>query len=157
MNPTTADKLHDILTRQYAAHEELLRVLQQQQQAIRACDAAALERLKDRCDAVAHRIHELEAARVSVTGPGVKVAQLAMTLPEPQQSRLAAIAAGLRKLADQIASLNRVNSMAVSNMLDHFQTVYQKLAAANQASSYSAGGKPCGQKRSAPFLVDAVA
>ena len=155
MDPRTADKLHELLTRLYGAHEELLAALHQQQQAIRRFDADGLEKLRDRCDAVAQRIAELEEARARLTGPGVRLSALVPTLGEPQRSRLAAISAGLRKLAEEVASVGRVNAVAVHNMLNHFHTVYRLMAGARSPAGYTAaGGAAAG---GGALLIDAVA
>ena len=63
MNAAKADKLHEILTRQHAAHEELRGVLFRQRQALRRFDVAGLEALRERGDVLAERIARLEAAR----------------------------------------------------------------------------------------------
>lgn len=155
MDTATLDRLQETLTRQYAAHEELLRALQAQRQAIRGFDTQGLERLRDRCDATAQRIAELEDARVRLTGPGVRLVELAQRCPEPHRSRLVAISAGLRQLAEQAAAAARVNNAAVQNMLNHFHTVYQMLAGANRTAAYGANGQP--GAAAGAFLVDAVA
>ncbi len=155
MNAQTADKLYAMLLRLYEAHEELLGVLREQQQAIRRCDAGRLEALRDRCDLLGQRILELDAARQQLTGAGVKVSELAAGAPEPQQSRLVALSAGLRKLAEQIASMHRVNQAAVRNMLNHFHAVYRMLASAGKSGGYgSAGAANSGGQA---FMIDAVA
>ena len=133
MDAAAADKLHGILTRQYAAHEELLRLLQTQQQAVRRFDAGELDNLRSRCDQVAQRIVELEDARAQVTGTEVRLADLIQTAPEPQRGKLAAISAGLRGLAERITSITRVNDKAMRNMLNHFHSLYQIMASAARA------------------------
>lgn len=156
MDIATADKLHEVLTRLYGGHEQLLQALQLQQQAIRRFDAPGLEKLRDRCEAIAQRISELEEARARIAGPGARMSELAAGLPEPQRSRLAAISAGLRKLAIEITSVSRVNNTALQNMLNHFHTVYQMIASTKRASAYNATGQSA-RPNGGAFLVDAVA
>lgn len=152
----TADRLHELLTRLYAAHEELRGLLLQQQQAIRRFDAASLETLRERCEAVAQRILEMEQARARLTGGRVRLSELAGGLEEPQRGRLTAISAALRTLGEEIASVNRINRAALQNMLNHFHSVYQLMARTRRSAAYGAKG----QATEAPggaFLVDAVA
>ena len=156
MDTVTANRLHELLTRQMAAHEEMRNVLLEQQQALRRFDTAGLESLRQRCDVLAERIAELDQARQTITGPGIRLRELAQTLAEPARSRLVATSLGLRKIAEEIASINRINRAAVQNMLNHFHTVYQMLAGASQSPGYGATGRSTTAPVGA-FLVDAVA
>jgi len=156
MDGPTADRLQAVLNGQYAAHEELRSVLQQQQRAIRAFDTAGLEALRDRCERLIERITGLETIREAITGPGVRLTELAGELPEPQRSRLVAISLGLRKLAEETSALHRVNRAAVQHMLRHFRSIHQALTRAGQGCGYGASGKAeDGETRS--MLIDAVA
>ncbi len=155
MDANAANRLHALLTKQYAAHKELQTSLQMQQQAIRKFDAAGLDQLRQRADTLAERIADLNTARESMTGPNVRLTELADRLPEPQRSRLMAMSVALRSLAKEIASLNRINQAAVRHMLNHFHSVYQMLARGSQPVGYGAGGQASGGGQS--FLVDAVA
>lgn len=155
METALANKLHELLTRQYTTHEELRAVLTEQQQAIRRCDSAALDELRKRCDVLAERIAELERTREGLTGRGVKLSKLVAQAPEPQRSKLVALSAGLRKLTEETASLNRINSAALRIMLGHFHTMYQRIAGANARAGYGANGQA--RPNDGAFLVDAVA
>ncbi len=156
MDAVDTHRLHGLMTRQIAAHEELRSVLLDQQRSIRCFDAAGLENLRQRSDVLAERIAELERTRQTITGDNIRLIDLAQTLAEPARSRLVATSLGLRKIAEEIASINRINQAAVQNMLNHFHTVYQMLASANQAAAYGATGQTAGPAAGA-FLVDAVA
>ena len=148
-------RLYELLSRQRNAHEELRTVLLDQQRALRRFDTDGLDTLRQRCDLLGERIAELEQARRRLTGPDVRLTALAEQLPEPDRSRLVATSIGLRKLAEEIGSINRINNAAVQNMLNHFHTVYQMLAGASRPAGYGASGQTEGSTGS--FLVDAVA
>ncbi|NQU75119.1 MAG: flagellar protein FlgN [Planctomycetes bacterium] len=156
MDAPAVERLHEILKRQYAAHEELRRVLLLQQQAVRRFDAAGLDGLRERGDILAQRIAEMESSRKALTGPDARVAEIAQQQGEPRRSQLVALALGLRKLAEEIASLSRINGAAVRSMLNHFHSVYRMLAGANKAAVYGASGESVDGNGDA-FLVDAVA
>lgn len=156
MDAVAADKLYKVLKRQLIAQEELRGLLQLQQQAIRRFDASALENLRQRGDVLAERIAELESARGKLTAPGARITELAKRMKEPQQSRTIAISLGLRKLAEENASLSRINHAAMQNMLNHFHSVYRMLAGANRPAAYGSSGESVGDDGGA-FLVDAVA
>ena len=156
MDTGSADRLHEILKREHAAYEDLRGVLLQQQQALRRFDAAGLDNLRQRGDVLAERIAELESARKALTGSDVRVTKLAQDLPEPQRSRLVAMAMGLRKLAEEVASIGRINYAATQSMLNNFHSVYRMLAGINEQATYGASGKTC-QASGKAFLVDAVA
>ena len=156
MDAATVNSLLDNLKRQYAAHEELRNLLKQQQQAIRRCDAAGLEELRQRGELLAGRLAELETARRAAAGPAARIAEIAEQVEEPARSRLVALSLGLRKLAEEVASLSRINQAAMRNMLNHFHEVYQTLAGANRPAAYGATGRSVAPGSGA-FLVDAVA
>ncbi len=156
MDGPTADKLQAVLNGQHAAHEELRSALQQQQRAIRAFDRAGLEALRGRCELLVERITGLETTREAITGPGVRLTELANDMPEPQRSRLVAISLGLRKLAEETSALHRVNRAAVQHLLRHFRSIHQTLTHAGQSCGYGASGEADdGGTRS--MLIDAVA
>ena len=157
MDVSIADKLHELLTRQYAGHEELLRALQAQQQALRAFD---VRRPGERCTDAAicspsgspnwRRPRAADRAGRAAVGAGTDMPRAT------GRSRLLAISAGLRKLAGQTAALSRVNDSAVRKMLNHFHAIYQLMATAGRPSGYGKSGQATAPGGAA-FLVDAVA
>jgi len=155
MDAVTLKRLLDLLSRQRSAHEELRAVLLEQQRALRRFDTAGLDKLRQRSDLLAERIAELEQARRTLMGAKLRLTELAERIDEPGRSRLVATAAGLRRLAEEIASINRINGAAAHNMLNHFHSVYQMLAGANQAARYGSSGRV--DRPGGAFLVDAVA
>lgn len=156
MDAATIKRLYDLLTRQAEAHDEMRAVLLTQQRALRRFDTAGLEQLRQRCDVLTERIAELENARRAVTGPDVRISDLAATVGEPDRSRLVAVAIRLKKAAEEIASIHRINRAAVANMLNHFHQAYQLLASADNAAAYGSSGQST-DRPSGAFLVDAVA
>jgi len=156
MDGPTADRLHAVLAELFAAHEELRSALRSQQRAIRAFDTAGLESMRGRCERLAERITELEATREAMTGPGVRLAELAENLGEPRRSRLVAMALGLRHLAEDTAGLQRVNRAAVQFMLRHFRSIHRALARGGHNGGYGATGK-ADDNGTAAMLIDAVA
>ncbi len=155
MEPVTLKRLFDLLDRQRDAHRQLRTCLLDQQTALRRFDTSRLEQLGRRCDALGERIASLEAARRELTGPDVRLTDLAATLDEPARSRLVAAAMGLRHLAGEVASVNRINAAAIHNLLDHFHQVYQMIASAGRADGYGASGRA--DPPTGAFLIDAVA
>ncbi|NLF29984.1 MAG: flagellar protein FlgN [Planctomycetes bacterium] len=155
MDTMTLKRLFDLIDRQREAHKELRTALLDQQTALRRFDTRRLEQLGRRCDALGERIAELEQARRNLTGLNVRLSELAATLGEPDRSRLTAAAMGLRQLAADVASINRINASAVHNMLNHFHQVYQMIASAGRTTGYGASGQA--DKATGAFLVDAVA
>jgi len=155
MDAATADRLHEVLSRLHAEHEQLRDVLIRQQHALRRFDAGALEQLRSRGDALAERIAELEASRARLVGDGRRAMDLAQEAPEPQRSRLIAICLGLKRIAEEIASLGRINHAAARHMLDHFHSAYRMLAEANRPAAYGASGEKL--VGDGALLIDAVA
>ncbi|MFW6145966.1 MAG: flagellar protein FlgN [Planctomycetota bacterium] len=155
MDTVTVKRLFDLIDRQRDAHRELRTCLLDQQTALRRFDTTRLEQLGRRCDGLGERIAELEKTRRDLTGPKVKLTDLAATLDEPHRSRLVAVAMGLRQLAAEVASINRINAAAIHNMLNHFHQVYQMIASAGRTDGYGASGRT--DKATGSFLVDAVA
>ena len=155
METVTLKRLFDLIDGQRNAHKELRTVLLDQQTALRRFDTHRLEQLGRRCYALGERIAELEQARRSLTGPNVRLTDLAATLAEPCRSRLVAAALGLRQLAGEVSSITRINAAAILNMLNHFHQVYQMIASAGRTNGYGASGQA--DKATGAFLVDAVA
>jgi hypothetical protein len=156
VNLTKARKLIEVLTRLHSAHAELRGVLVEQQLALRRFDAGALDALHRRGDRLAQRISELDSARLELTGPSAKLADLAADLPPLERTRLLSVANELRQLAQETASLGRINRTAVQCMLNHFHGMYKLMAQGGRAPSYGAGGAARNNGPQA-FLVDAVA
>ncbi len=156
MDSAKARKLVDVLSRLYAAHQELHGVLVEQQQALRKFDAAALEVLHLRGDRLAQRIAELQSARLELTGPSARLTALVANLPAAEQMRLMAVANELRRIAQETTSLSRINRAAVQCMLSHFHGVYRLMAQAGRPALYGAGGTRS-ERSGGSFLVDAVA
>ena len=155
MDTVTLKRLFELLDRQRDVHKELRTALLDQQTALRRFDTRRLEQLHRRCDALGERIAELERVRRGLDGSNVKLTELAAALDEPDRSRLTAAAMGLRQLAGEVASINRINAAAIHNMLNHFHQVYQMIASAGRKDGYIASGQA--DRATGAFLVDAVA
>ncbi len=156
MDSAKLAKLIDVLTRQHSCYQELRGVLAEQQQALRRFDSAKLDVLHQRGDRLTQRISELESIRIELTGPSVRLTELAKTLSDVDRGRLLVVANTLKALANETCAMGRINRAAVQCMLNHFHGMYRLMAQAGRPAAYGAGG----QKRQAangPFLVDQVA
>jgi flagellar biosynthesis/type III secretory pathway chaperone len=156
MDEATRARLIELMKRMYGAHQELLEALRRQQQAVRCFDVAELEQLREHCDRVAQRIAELETTRRELLGPGVRLRELLEQIAEPDRSKLAALSAGLRKLAGEIDTVNRINRTAVETMIRHVHTLYQAMAKAASQSAYGQDGKSAAGKTTS-LMIDQVA
>ncbi|MBU0616148.1 MAG: flagellar protein FlgN [Planctomycetes bacterium] len=152
-----------------ALHEmlkQLLELARAKLVAMRAADAAALQRCAARECGVLERVFEQERRRDAVLArlaqslhwdcaAPPRLSEIAGKLPEPFSSRLRAKTAGLRQTANELRRENGVAAEVARHLHKHIRAVVEDIARVNQESVvYGPSGKH--EQRTNQTWVDAV-
>ena len=155
----TVSALHEML-------KQLLELARAKLVAMRAADAAALQRCAARECGVLERVFEQERQRDAVLArlaqslhwdyaAPPRLSEIAGKLPEPFSSRLRAKTAGLRQTANELRRENGVAAEVARHLHKHIRAVFEDIARVNQESVvYGPSGKH--EQRTNQTWVDAV-
>jgi hypothetical protein len=159
-------ELLEALSGLHEMFKQLLALARAKLVALRAADAAALQRCAARECGVLERLFEQERQRDAVLArlaqslhPGStavpRVSEIAERLPEPFSSRLRARAVGLRQTAKELRCENRVAAEVARHLHKHLRAVFEDIVHLNQESVvYGPSGKH--EQRVNKTWVDAV-
>ena len=145
-------------------HDQLLLAARGKQSAMRCGDVDALQSWSAREKFLIDRITGAESARRATVealaqalgreGP-VTVTVLAAQLGEPDRSRVLALAAAIRALAEQIHQINQINDAVSREILECFAQMHRRYAVARcDIGLYDTNGRK--QLVTGAALLDAV-
>lgn len=146
-------RLEAILRDQIEVHEQLLELLERKRGAIASADAAAIELLCRKENALIQRLGELEKMRVSIAGAithavapdhnaPLRLREIAGTLEQEPQSRMLALASTLREKAERVRAVSTVLKDATEQLSAHLAGVMQVIhSALSNARIYERKGR----------------
>jgi flagellar biosynthesis/type III secretory pathway chaperone len=119
-------------------HEQLLLAVRSKQKAMREGNMSGLESWSAREEFLTKKIQEVDDLRSRANTElgkflgferSPKLSELAEKLPEPQRSKLLAIAGILRETSEKIRRANQVNEAVTREILNCYAQARQKMAA----------------------------
>ncbi len=146
--------LESILTRQVAAHEKLLSMLQRKRQLLRTADRPQLEDLSAQENQVIQSISELEKERLKLVGeltllvdPAAKepmrLAPLAQRLPEPHRGHLLVLRQQLKQKMVEVHRETVIARRVTESLVRHMQGLVQTVGSLiTGVGLYSSHGAP---------------
>ena len=137
-------------------HEGLLSAARRKSEAMRRADTQAMEQAGREERALADRIKDQEGLRkvlmerigerMGFSAPQARkmsISELARSVAEPIRTQLTVLGAELRKLASEIARLNRIAALVSQEMVRHFRAVYEAMTQQSQTGEfYGRTGRP---------------
>jgi hypothetical protein len=155
-----------LLTHMRRLHERMLGTVQGKLESIRRADTEAIHKAGRGEGELARQIKDQEGLRrllMDKVGAelGVPAAQarkmtvneLASHVSEPARAQLTVLGAEIRKLAMEIARINRINALVSHEMLRHFRNVYETMTQGTAPRNvYGRTGRP--QRGDAMALLD---
>lgn len=157
-------ELATLLTNMRRLHERLHETVRGKLEAIRRADTEAIHEAGREEGRLAESIKSQEGLRRllmdKVGGelgvPPTKarkltIGELAASVTEPARSQLTVLGADIRKLASEIARVNRINALVSHEMLKHFRNVYEAMTQGTAPRNvYGCTGRP---QRGAPVAM----
>jgi hypothetical protein len=145
-----------LLTDMSRLHQDLLSAANRKLEAIRSADTEVMQQASRREEELARSIKDREGLRQALMerlgGPlglsagrarRLTIGELAERVAEPVRSRLTVLGGEIRKLASEIARVNRINALVSHEMLKHFRTVYDSIARGSAPREfYGRTGRP---------------
>lgn len=147
------DATERILRDQLEMHRTLLQCIARKKHAIRTADIAGVTRICGEENAIVQRLAETEKQRLALLGrmtqfvnPGadrpLAVTELAEHAPEPQRSRIIALAVQLREALQQVQKESSVVRAAAETLSRHMTGIMQTVhAALNRTRVYGHRGR----------------
>lgn len=147
MPSVSTERLDALLRALVAEHERLLVIAGEHRAALAGADLPALNSCIIRQNEIVQRISELERERQALTGragPGdspVHLSTLTASAGEPARSRLAALAARLRELLNQLHREHQMLRMAAEELSNHMEGLMRQVCRTlSHAGTYGRAG-----------------
>lgn len=145
-----------LLAEMKSLHENLLSVSRRKLEAMRQADAQSLDRASRDERTLADRIRDREGLRVALmTRVGeqmgveekqarkMSLGELARRVAEPVRTQLTILGNELRKIAADVARINRICALVSQEMLRHFRNVYEAMTQHGETRDlYGKTGRP---------------
>jgi len=122
-------------------HKKLSAVLDNKLDAMRHFDVSRLESLRQKEQCLLDSVRMIGQRRLEAVnrvaaellpqqrrGRFMTAQELAQAAPEPQRSKMLALAAMLKEVAENIQRVNRVNAVATKKVLGHFDHIFNIIA-----------------------------
>ncbi|KPK77642.1 MAG: hypothetical protein AMJ79_02560 [Phycisphaerae bacterium SM23_30] len=163
------EQLIEAMQDELQCHRKLAAVLDGKLDAMRHFDVSRLEALRHNEQRLLNVVRMNGQRRAEATqqatwrlfpqrriGSSVTAKELAQAAPEPARSKILALAAMLREMAQNIQRLNRVNAVATRKVLGHFDQIFRIIAQSGRdVGLYGRAGKKSMAEQNR--LVDAIA
>ena len=122
-------------------HQKLSAILDGKLDAMRHFDVSRLESLRQKEQRLLDSVRMIGQRRLEAVNRAtaelwpqrrrarfMTAKELAQAAPEPQRSKLLALAAMLKEVAENIQRLNRINAIATKKVLGHFDHIFNIIA-----------------------------
>ena len=163
------EQLIEAMLDELQSHKKLSAVLDGKLDAMRHFDVSRLESLRQNEQRLLNVVRMNGQRRAEAThqatgqlfpqrrmDSSVTARELAQAAPEPARSKIMALAAMLKEMAQNIQRLNRVNAVATRKVLGHFDQIFRIIAQSGRdIGLYGRAGKKSLTEQNR--LVDAIA
>ena len=149
------EQLIEAMLDELQSHKKLSAVLDGKLDAMRHFDVSRLESLRQNEQRLLNVVRMNGQRRAEATHQAT-ARELAQAAPEPARSKIMALAAMLKEMAQNIQRLNRVNAVATRKVLGHFDQIFRIIAQSGRdIGLYGRAGKKSLTEQNR--LVDAIA
>ena len=163
------EQLIEAMQEELRSHKKLSALLDGKLDAMRHFDVSRLEALRQNEQRLLDRMRMIGRGRAEATHRAVRqllpqrrigapatARELASATPEPAHSKILALAAMLKEMAQDIQRLNRVNAVATRKVMGHFDQIFRVIAQSGRdIGLYGRAGKKSLTEQNQ--LVDAIA